>query len=348
MSDIQKLLRPNIRKLKPYSSARDEYSGQKGIFLDANENSFGTLGSGVLNRYPDPYQRDLKKRLEDVYQIDSKQIFLGNGSDEAIDLLIRAFCVPGHDSVIIMPPTYGMYKVAANINNVNIKNVPLSPDFSIQTDKVLAQAEDAKIIFICSPNNPTGNIFQAESVKKITKNYNGIVILDEAYVDFTEKQNGLEWLDNFANLVVLRTFSKAWGMANIRLGMAFASPEIIAVLNKIKYPYNVNGLTCRQAMELTTKQNIKEDTVKSILEERTRIIDNLQEINGVKEIFPTEANFILARYKKALQLFEYLRDKRIIIRNRTNVRHCADCLRITVGKPEENDRLLTEIENFYK
>ncbi|MCF7884960.1 MAG: histidinol-phosphate transaminase [Candidatus Marinimicrobia bacterium] len=347
MIDIQNLLRPNIRKLKPYSSARDEYSGQKGIFLDANENSFGTLESGVLNRYPDPYHRHLKKGLEKIYNINSNKIFTGNGSDEAIDLLIRAFCIPGKDSLIVMPPTYGMYNVAANINDINIINVPLSPQFKIRTDAVLEQAKDAKLIFICSPNNPTGNIFNPNSIKRIAEKFDGIVVLDEAYIDFTDRQNGLVWLNNFNNLVVLRTFSKAWGMANIRLGMAFADPEIIAVLNKIKYPYNVNGLTCRKAMELIKKQEIKKQAVESILKERTKIIKKLNKISGVKEVFPTEANFVLARYEKAIELFNYLRNKKIIIRNRTTVMHCSDCLRITVGKPQENDKLLKEIENFY-
>jgi len=348
MTEVTKLLRPNIKKLKPYSSARDEYSGKKGIFLDANENSFGTLESGTLNRYPDPYQRDLKRKLEKIYKIDSKSTFLGNGSDEAIDLLLRAFCNPGKDKIITMPPTYGMYSVAANINDIAIEKVPLTPEFQIQTDKILEKSVwTTKIIFICSPNNPTGNIFNPHSIIKIIKNFNGIVILDEAYVDFTDKQNGLEWLKRYDNLVVLRTFSKAWGMANIRLGLAFASAEIIQILNKIKYPYNVNGLTSRKSMELVANPEIKQQTVDSILSEKTGLIEKLKQIDGVNKIFPSEANFILVRFEKAKQLFNYLKDKKIIVRDRTNVLHCQDCLRITVGKPEENEVLLKAINNFY-
>jgi len=348
MIDIQKLLRPNIRKLKPYSSARDEYSGQEGIFLDANENTLGTLEKGVLNRYPDPYQRQLKQELQTIYNVDSANLFLGNGSDEALDLLIRAFCTPQKDKLLIMPPTYGMYSVAANINNVEIQKVPLSKDFQIQTKKVLQNVSDqTKIIMICSPNNPTANIFDPESIQKLLHRFKGIVVLDEAYVDFTKKQNGLEWLTDHKNLVVLRTFSKAWGMANIRLGMAFANQEIIEVLNKIKYPYNVNGLTIRKAQELLQKKSIKEQAVSTIIQEREKLKVALEKIEGIKTVFPSEANFLLARFKNARQLFEYLRDRNIIIRDRTREKHCQGCLRITIGTPEENIRLIEEINNFY-
>lgn len=348
MVDIQKLLRPNIRKLKPYSSARDEYSGQDGIFLDANENSLGTLEQGVLNRYPDPYQRQLKNELQKIYGLDSANLFLGNGSDEALDLLMRAFCEPQKDEILIMPPTYGMYSVAANINDVAIKKVPLSKDFQIQSEKVLNNVSNqTKIIMICSPNNPTANIFDASAIQKILAEFEGIVVLDEAYVDFTDKQNGLNWLGDHNNLVVLRTFSKAWGMANIRLGMAFADQEIITVLNKIKYPYNVNGLTIRKAHEMIQKKSIKEQAVSTIIQERKKMKRALKKIGGVREVFPSEANFLLVRFEKALDLFNFLKDKHIIIRDRTREKHCHDCLRITIGTPQENIRLLEEINNFY-
>ena len=348
MTDIAKLTRKNIQELAPYSSARDEYSGTDGIFLDANENSFGTLEPEVLNRYPDPYQKKLKNKLANYYEVESENLFLGNGSDEAIDLMMRAFCEPREDNLLIMPPTYGMYKVAANINDVEIKEAPLNPDFTINKEKVFDKIDNnTKLIYICSPNNPTANIFDPEVIAEILNKFEGILVVDEAYVDFTKKQNMVRRLDEFDNLVVFRTFSKAWGMANIRLGMAFADSKVIDILNKIKYPYNVNGLTARKSLDLIEQKSIKEDIVKSILKEREKLHSELEDISGVIKIFPSEANFLLVKFEQPLELFNYLKQKNIIIRNRTDELHCDKCLRITVGKPNQNRKVIQEIKNFY-
>lgn len=349
MTDIISLARKNIRELAPYSSARDEYSGEEGIFLDANENSFGTLEPETLNRYPDPYQEDLKSKLAEIYNINIKNLFLGNGSDEAIDLMMRAFCEPQQDNILLLPPTYGMYRVAANINNINIKEAPLNPDFTINMQKVQDKIDkNTKLIYLCSPNNPTANLFDPEKIKKILTKFNGLLIVDEAYVDFTDKQNMIEELPSYDNLVVFRTFSKAWGMANIRLGMAFADQRVIELLNKIKYPYNVNGLTARKALDLIDQREVKQDIVESILQQREILRDELEKISGVKKVYPSEANFLLVEFEKALELFEYLKEKDIIIRNRTQELHCDNCLRITVGKPKQNQQVIQEVKKFYK
>jgi len=343
MKPFNELLRPNIRNLKPYSSARDEYSGEAAVFLDANENPF----NAPYNRYPDPHQRELKKRIAEIKGVTPENIFLGNGSDEAIDIVIRAFCEPGTDNIVSIAPTYGMYQVAADINNIKVKKVLLTNDFELDTDSLLsATDEHTKIIFLCSPNNPTGNCFRQEDVKKILDGFEGIVVLDEAYIDFAPDKSWLKKLSQYPNLVVLQTFSKAWGMAGIRLGMAFAQSNIINVFSKIKYPYNVNILTQQKALDLLKENNKKQQWVEAILEERTRLIGILKTKKFVQKIYPTDANFVLLKTPEPKKIYNYLVDRKIIIRDRSNVALCEGCLRITVGTPEENRELIDALADF--
>ena len=348
MFDLNTLLRPHIRTLKPYSSARDEYSGSASVFLDANENPFGSVTGANINRYPDPLQRELKELIAPIRRVKPEEIFLGNGSDEAIDLLYRAFCNPGEDEVIIMPPTYGMYRVSADLNDVRIVEVPLLPEnFHIDVDRVLAAVtERTKMIFICSPNNPTGNALRRESVEAVIKNFPGLVVLDEAYIDFSPQRSFAENLSKFPNLVVLQTFSKAWGMASIRLGMAFASQEIIQVLNRIKPPYNISGLTQEEAREGIKRLNRKETIVKEILKERMWLGNKLKELELVQKVYPSDSNFILVRVPEARKVYEYLVGEGIIVRDRSQVALCADCLRITVGTEEENKQLVKAFKAY--
>jgi len=349
MSKIQleNLLRDNIRKLKAYSSARDEYSGKEGVFLDANENSFDSVPSGNLNRYPDPFQSDLKKQLTKIHPVSGDQIFVGNGSDEAIDLLLRAFCNPQKDSIMIMPPTYGMYQVAADINDVQIQVVPLTSDFEIDTPAVLEAIEPTtKIIFVCSPNNPTGNTLSTQSIQTILEQFQGIVVVDEAYVDFSPHESWLTKLNEYSNLVVLQTFSKAWGLAGMRCGMAFANSFIITTLNKIKYPYNVNGVTQEVATEAVKQIAEKEALVEQILEQKKWLAAELSLLPYVEHIYPSDTNFLLLKVKDATVLYDYLVSFSIIIRNRTTVLHCGDCVRITVGTPAENQILIEKLKEF--
>ncbi len=347
MKNIEVLLRENIRNLKPYSSARDEYSGKEGIFLDANENSFDSVPSGKLNRYPDPFQCDLKDELANIHPVTSENIFIGNGSDEAIDLLLRAFCNPQKDSIMIMPPTYGMYQVSADINDVKTQSVPLTTSFEIDTEAVLAAVTDeTKIIFICSPNNPTGNSLSTESITKILESFKGIVVVDEAYVDFSPHESWLTKLSDYSNLVVLQTFSKAWGLAGMRCGMAFGHPYLISTLNKIKYPYNVNGVTQETATEAVKLIAQKEALVEIILQEKMRLGGALASLNFVQKIYPSDTNFLLLKVEDATKLYDYLIGYSVIIRNRTTVMHCEDCVRITVGTIEENDFLLQKLKQF--
>ncbi|MDA3860450.1 MAG: histidinol-phosphate transaminase [Melioribacteraceae bacterium] len=347
MINLDNLLRKNIRNLKPYSSARDEYTGNIGIFLDANENSFGSIPEGNLNRYPDPHQSEIKNILSKIKKTNSENIFIGNGSDEAIDLLIRAFCEPGKDSILIMPPTYGMYQVAADINDIKIIEVPLSKEFQIMTNDVMAQLnENTKIIFVCSPNNPSGNLLDKKSINLILKSFGGIVVIDEAYIDFSDEESWINELSNFHNLVVLQTFSKAWGLANIRVGMAFTDEQIISVLNKIKYPYNVNGVSQQiiiDALECKIKKDI---VVKKIISERDKLTKELSKLAFVEKLFPSDSNFILANVKNANEIYNYLLNNKIIVRNRSNMIHCNECLRFTVGTEEENIRLIDILSKY--
>jgi histidinol-phosphate aminotransferase len=343
--DLNSLLRPHIARLQPYTSARDEYTGKEGVFLDANENPFGSITEQDFNRYPDPYQSALKTEIAKIKAVRTNQIFLGNGSDEAIDLLYRAFCNPGKDNVILLPPTYGMYEVSANVNDVEIRKVALTNDFQLQPDKILAAADDnSKILFICSPNNPSANKAKREDVLFLLKNFKGLVVVDEAYIDFSDEPSFTTALDNFPNLLVMQTFSKAWGLASLRLGMAFASAEIIRILNKIKPPYNISGLTQDTVLAAITDKAKVDRMIKEILAERDFLKAELEKLSFVMKIHPSHANFLLVKIPNATQVYDDLIEEKVIVRNRAKVLLCEDCLRITVGTREENERLLWSLK----
>ena len=344
MKDLKDLTRPNIWALKPYSSARDEYNGAEAyVFLDAKENPYNTPN----NRYPDPMQRELKNMIAPIKKVKSENIFLGNGSDEAIDLVYRAFCRPGVDNVVAIDPTYGMYKVCADVNDVEYRKVLLDEDYQFSADKLLEAADDnTKLIFLCSPNNPTGNDLNREEMEKLINAFQGLVIIDEAYSDFSETPSFLEDLDKYPNLIVFQTFSKAWGCAAIRLGMAFASADIISIFSKIKYPYNVNLLTQKEAVNMLRRHYEVERWVKSLLEERRRLIGEFVELSCCEKIYPTDANFFLAKVADAKKIYNYLVSKGIIVRNRTNISLCRDCLRVTIGTRPENDTLLQALKKY--
>ncbi len=342
--DIQILLRENIRNLKPYSSARDEYKGKEAtIFLDANENPFDT----GYNRYPDPYQWELKQEIAEVKGVEIAQIFLGNGSDEGIDILIRAFCEPRVDNIVSISPSYGMYQVCADTHGIETIKVKLNEDFSLDTDAVLdAINANTKIIFLCSPNNPTGNNLEEAEIRKILHGFHGIVVVDEAYIDFSPENTKTSWLADYKQLVILQTFSKAWGLAGIRLGMAFASEEIIAVMNKIKMPYNVNELTQKYAIEAVKDVAQKERYVSQILAERERMKTELAELDLVQEIYPSDANFLLIRTIAPNKIYNFLIEQKIVVRNRSSIALCEGCLRLTIGQKEENDILLKYLKLY--
>lgn len=342
--NIEQLVRPNIRVLKPYSSARSEFKGSADVFLDANENPFDT----GFNRYPDPLQWPLKKRIGELKGVHPEHIFLGNGSDEAIDLLLRIFCEPKQDFIITLPPTYGMYKVSADIANVSIKEVPLTPRFQPNVEAILEAGADphAKLLFLCSPNNPTGNILDVEKVEALLHQFKGIVVIDEAYIDFSSKKSFIHRIEEFDNLVVLQTFSKAWGLAGIRLGMAFAQPPIIELFNKVKPPYNINQLTQQAALKALESQEQQQAWVHKILGQRTVIQQFLAGLDYVERIYPSDANFILVKVSAPNDLYRYLVDKKIIVRNRSNVLLCDGCLRISVGTPQENERLFAAMLDY--
>lgn len=347
--DLNSLLRPHIAKLQPYTSARDEYTGKEGVFLDANENPFGSITEQDFNRYPDPYQSALKEEIAQIKGVRPSQIFLGNGSDEAIDLLYRAFCNPVKDNVILLPPTYGMYEVSANINDVEIRKVALTPDFQLQPDQILAAADaNSKILFICSPNNPSANKAKREDILFLLENFKGLVVVDEAYIDFSDEPSFTNELDRFPNLLVMQTFSKAWGLASLRLGMAFASEELIRILNKIKPPYNISGLT-QETVLAAIKDKAKVDRmIQDILAEREFLKGELEKLPFVQKIHPSHANFLLVQIPNANQVYDDLIEEKIIVRNRAKVLLCADCLRITVGTREENEALLKALKKVIK
>lgn len=344
MKTLQELTRPNIWALKPYSSARDEYQGKSAsVFLDANENPY----NGPNNRYPDPLQWDLKKSLSRLKCVAPERIFLGNGSDEAIDLVFRAFCEPREDNVVAIEPTYGMYLVCAEINEVEYRKVLLDEHFQFSADKILNAADEhTKLIFLCSPNNPTGNDLNHSEIERLLHRFDGIVVLDEAYNDFSEQPSFLKRLDDFSNLIVLQTFSKAWGCAAIRLGMAFASADIISVLTKIKYPYNVNKLTQQQAMEMLHRYYEIERWVTTLKEERDHLEKEFLKLPCVQKVFPSNANFFLVRVTDAVQIYKYLVEEGIIVRNRHTVALCGNCLRITVGTKMENETLIRALKKY--
>ncbi len=341
--NIDKLLRNNIKSLKPYSSARSEFSGVAAVFLDANENPFNE----PYNRYPDPLQIKLKEKISKLKKVTADRIFLGNGSDEPIDLLFRAFCEPGIENVLSIDPTYGMYQVAADINHVQMKKVSLSEEYRLDAQKLLdAIDEKTKLIFLCSPNNPTGNSLDEAEMLKIIRNFNGLVIIDEAYIDFAPGKSLLPQIDKFPNLIILQTFSKAWGMAGIRLGMAFATQEIISVLNKIKYPYNLNSLTQQKALELLDNQKQVDEWVKLLSDERKKMIEELAVFPFVQKIFPTDANFVLVKMYDAHGIYQYLTECGIIVRDRSKIHLCEESLRITVGSPAENKQLIKALKDL--
>lgn len=341
--NINNLLRKNILSLKPYSSARDEFSGEAMVFLDANENPF----NHPFNRYPDPLQKKLKTKISELKAIASENIFLGNGSDEPIDLLIRAFCEPGTDNIVTIDPTYGMYQVAAEINDVEIRKVSLTEEFQLDAKEVLNVAnENTKLIFLCSPNNPSGNNLEKELMLEVVQNFKGIVIIDEAYIDFAPGKSLLPELEKYQNLVILQTFSKAWGMAGIRLGMAFASPEIITVLNKIKYPYNLNILTQKKAIKLLKQKEQIGKWVKLLIAERNKMARLLGTFPFVVKIYPSDANFLLVKMHDAPGIYDYLVEKGIIVRNRSKIHLCENSLRITIGSSDENEILLKALNEL--
>lgn len=338
-------VRPNIRNLQPYASARDEFEGVAEIYLDANENPFDT----AFNRYPDPHQRQLKDKLGKFKRVNPEQIFLGNGSDEAIDLIIRVFCEPGQDNILVMDPTYGMYGVAAAINHITVRKVPLSAEFQLNAENVLNAATDtSKIIFICSPNNPTGNHLDQNEIDTLLKKFKGIVVVDEAYIDFSEQESYVRKLDEFDNLIVLQTFSKAWGLAGLRLGMAFSSSEIIEVLNKVKPPYNVNQLTQKYALEALDDPAQVESDIQTILTQRVWLSQALEKLPGVEHVYPSDGNFLLVRFQHAQPVFTYLMNRGLIVRNRSQAFGTANCLRITVGTEEENKKLISTLKDYAK
>ena len=338
--NLNKLLRKNILGMKPYSSARDEYTDlQKDmVFLDANENPYDT----ALNRYPDPQQTILKSLISKQKEVSPDQILLGNGSDEVLDLIFRAFCEPNQDSILTLPPTYGMYEVLANLNAVKNIQVPLSSDFQLEVDAILAAIQPhTKLLFICSPNNPSGNTVDRKAIERLLNEFKGLIIIDEAYIDFTEELSWTQALNTYPNLIVTQTLSKAYGLAGIRLGICYASKAIITILNKIKPPYNINTLTQDAALKALENKVLKDTQVGTILKERSRLIDAFKLISFIEKIYPTEANFILIKVDDANKRYNELIKNGVVVRNRSSQFQCENCLRITVGTPTENAQLLT-------
>jgi histidinol-phosphate aminotransferase len=345
--NLDELLRPNIKNLVPYSSARDEFKGEASIFLDANENAYGSPLTKWYNRYPDPLQLKVKAKLSEVKGVPANNIFIGNGSDECIDILIRAFCEPGKDNIIICPPTYGMYEVSANINDVYIKKVPLTPEFQLDLPAIEEAVDDnTKIIFLCSPNNPTGNSLNREDLEVILNNYWGIVALDEAYINFSRFRSFTQELEDYPNLVVMQTLSKAWGLAALRVGLAFASEPIINVMNKVKPPYNINQASQDLTLKALEEVGMVNDMIREIVAQRAFLETELAKLPIVKKIYPSDANFLLVRVTDAKAIYKYLADKGVVVRDRSSVTLCEGCLRITVGTEAENKALLAYLQSF--
>ena len=346
--NLDNLLRDNIKKLIPYSSARDEFKGEASVLLDANENSFGSPTQHPYNRYPDPLQHQVKDKLSRIKGVPAENIFLGNGSDEAIDILYRAFCKPGVDNVILVPPTYGMYEVSANINDVETRKVELTKDYQLNFDGI-ADAIDmhTKIIFICSPNNPTGNSIRRQDIETVLTNFGGIVVIDEAYINFSKQRSFTQELNEFPNLVILQTLSKAWGLAALRLGMAFSSKEIIHVFNKIKPPYNINQATQDLVLEALGNVDQVNNWIKETVTEREKLVEALLNVQQIQHITPSDANFILVKLEEPRELYNFLVSQGIIVRDRSKVELCEGCLRITIGTAPENLKLIQAIKQFY-
>jgi histidinol-phosphate aminotransferase len=345
--DIDTLVRENIKKVKPYSSARDEFSGAATVFLDANENSLGSPLIKFYNRYPDPHQKELKQALSRVKGIPAEHIFLGNGSDECIDLLYRCFCEPGKDNVIICPPTYGMYEVSAAINDVAIKKVPLLENFQLDLEGI-EEAIDThtKIIWLCSPNNPSGNSLAYQDMEAVLNNFPGLVVVDEAYINFAKQRSLIKELTDYPNLVVMQTLSKAWGLAALRLGMLFTSMAIIDWLNKIKPPYNINQATQELALKALQEVGQVNDMIKAIVKMREELSNRLQQLAVVKKVYPSDANFLLVKVSDPVSIYNYLVAHGIVVRDRSKVPGCEGCLRITIGTPAENTKLVERLQNF--
>ena len=344
--DINNLIRENIKNIKPYSSARDEYkdaSAEDMVFLDANENPF----QNGVNRYPDPQQNEVKELLSEIKSVPKKNILLGNGSDEVLDLIFRAFCEPNKDNIITLPPTYGMYSVLANINAIEDRKVLLSTDFQPNVDEILEAVDiHTKLLFLCSPNNPSGNSFTTDSVEKLVNNFNGLVVIDEAYIDFSEEKSWLERLEEFPNLIITQTLSKAYGMAGIRLGICYASEEIIRILNNIKPPYNVNELTQQRAISRLQKKEEVAKEINKIVTNRTNLIAALQKIEFIHRVYPTDCNFVLVKVDNATERYNQLIAKGIVVRNRTTQPLCENCLRFTIGTKEENEKLIKALKQL--
>jgi len=344
---LENLIRENIKRLTPYSSARKEFSGAAQIFLDANENGFGSPLERNYHRYPDPLQTEIKREIAVLNDVQPSEIFVGSGSDEAIDLLFRIFCEPRADNVLICPPTYGMYEVSAEINDVAIKHVNLTENFQLDL-QAIKKAIDArtKLLFVCSPNNPTGNSFPREEILKLIETFGGIVVVDEAYIHFSSEKSLVSEINNLKNLVVLQTFSKAWGLAGVRVGLAFANAETIALFNRIKPPYNISQPAQEAILQALKNGAAVERTIAEIVAEREKLIEKLYEIACVEQIYPTDANFVLAKMTNADEIYQFLLGEKIVVRNRNNVELCAGCLRITVGTPEENKSLLETLQKL--
>jgi histidinol-phosphate aminotransferase len=348
--DYQSFILPHIFQLKPYSSARDEFKGNEGIFLDANENPWGSATKENWNRYPDPLQIEIKSELAKIKACSVNQIFLGNGSDEAIDLILRMTCAPMSHNVIICPPTYGMYEVSASINNIHIKKVPLTLDYQLDVKSIIEQIDQhTKLIFICSPNNPTGNKIRRSDIYEILNKFkSGFIIIDEAYIDFSDEPSFIHELTNFPQLIILQTLSKAYGLASLRLGMAFANSKIIDLLNKIKPPYNIGGATQKIVLEALSNKEFLDNSIKSIISSKNELILSLEKFNFVQQVVSSQANFILVKFNESEKLFNYLIRNQIITRNRSKVELCENAIRITIGLPSENKILIEKIIEFYK
>lgn len=347
--DLNSLVRQNIRDLVPYCSARDEFKGEAKIFLDANENSLGSPLVKWYNRYPDPLQLPLKKAVSKIKGLPQEHIFFGNGSDECIDLLYRCFCEPGRDNVIICPPTYGMYEVSGHINDIEVRRARLLPDFQLHIGQIEQLIDEhSKIIWICSPNNPTGNSMQRGDIETILNNFNGLVVIDEAYINFSRHKSFLQELPDYPNLVVLQTFSKAWGLAGLRLGMAFASRAIIELLNKVKPPYNINQATQELALASLDEVDQVNGMIRELVNMRNALVNVLERLPIVERVYPSDANFLLVKVKNARQVYEYLLTKAIVVRDRSNVQLCEDCLRITIGTEDEITILVKALREYTK
>lgn len=346
--DLTQLVRANIRQLVPYSSARDEFSGEAKVFLDANENSLGSPLTKWYNRYPDPHQRAIKEKLSVIKGIAAEHIFLGNGSDECIDLLYRSFCEPGKDNIIICPPTYGMYEVSANINDIEVRKAPLLDDFQLNLAHIETLVDaNTKLIWICSPNNPTGNALNRSDIEMVLNNFSGLVVIDEAYINFAKQKSFIQELADYPNLVVLQTLSKAWGLAGLRLGMAFASASVIEILDKVKPPYNINQATQDLVLKALEEVGQVNDMIRLLVDMRDALAEVFQSMPTVEKVYPSDANFLLVKIKDARKIYDFLLSKGIVVRDRSNVKLIEDCLRITVGTEKENTILVDAMQEWY-